>query len=351
MTRPLAVRAEILKLARLLGVEPSDLEYLDQVPPEAIGELRDQATDALFAAHSGALGRMAAASKLLPVRVVATIGERAFGPLLAARITGMLDPGRAVEMAATMPVDFLADIAVELDPRRASAVIAQIPPDQIAAVTAELLRRREYVTMGRFVGHLGDKAVRAALGKMDDADLLQVAFVLESKDRLDHLIAMLPARRRDALVDVAAREGLWPEALDLLSHLSDERCAELAENAARREDAVLDSLVLAAQQEEMWNAVLRITHCMSQESRARFARLESINAPGVLEAIVRAAAEHSLWPELLPLLIELPADSQQRVARVAAGLDPAQRELIAQRAREAGLDEQLAMLDATLARD
>ena len=155
MTRRLAVRAEIIKLARLLRVDPSELGYLDQVPEEAVRELREQVTDALFAANSAALSRLAAASKLLPIRVVATIGQRAFGPILAARITALLDPGRAVEMAETMPIAFLADIAVELDPRRASAVIARIPPAQIAAVTKELVARGEYVTMGRFVGPPG----------------------------------------------------------------------------------------------------------------------------------------------------------------------------------------------------
>jgi hypothetical protein len=351
MTRPLAVRAEIIKLARLLRVDPEELDYLDQVPEQAVRELREQVTDALFAANSGALGRLAAASKLLPVRVVATIGQRAFGPILAGRITGLLDPDRAVEMAATMPVDFLADVAVELDPRRASAVISRIPPKQIAAVTRELLRRDEHVTMGRFVGHLGDAAIRASVGEMTDADLLQVAFVLESKDALDDLISLLPVRRRDALVDVASANELWPEALDLLSHLSDERCRELAESAARRDDAVLDSLIRAAQDESMWNAALRVTRCMSQESRARFARLPSISGEGVLESIVVAAAEYELWPALLPLVAELPAESQERVARAAARLDPAQRERIAEQARAAGMDEQLALLDAALARD
>ncbi len=100
------------------------------------------------------LSRLAAASKLLPVGLVATLGERAFGPVLSARITGLLDPGRAVEVAQRLPVDFLADIAVDLDPRRASAVIARIPPQQIGEVTRELVRRHESVTMGRFVGHL-----------------------------------------------------------------------------------------------------------------------------------------------------------------------------------------------------
>jgi hypothetical protein len=107
---------------------------------------------------------------------------------------------------------------------------------------------------------------------MSDADLLHVAFVLESKDRLGHLMTLLSAKRRDSLVDVAAAQDLWPETLDLLGHLSHGRRRELAQSVGRRQD-------------------------------------------DVLEAIVAAAFEHGMWPELLPLIPELPADAQERVAR------------------------------------
>jgi hypothetical protein len=92
----LEIRAEIIKLARLLGREPEGLEYLEQVPAADLRALREQITDALFSAHGHALGRLAAASKLLPIRVVSAIGERAFGPVLAARIAGLLEPERVV---------------------------------------------------------------------------------------------------------------------------------------------------------------------------------------------------------------------------------------------------------------
>src|SRR5437763_1086084 len=99
MTGPLAVRPEILKLARLLNIDPDGIAYLEQIPVEDVRQLREQVTDLLFTAHGSALNRLAAASKLLPIRVVATIGQRAFGPMLSARIAGLLEPSRAVEMA------------------------------------------------------------------------------------------------------------------------------------------------------------------------------------------------------------------------------------------------------------
>src|SRR5262249_37453568 len=157
-----------------------------------------------FSAHGPALGRLAAASKLLPVGLVASMGERTFGPILSARITGMLEPSRAVDVAAKLPVEFLADVAIELDPRRAIDVIAQIPPDRVAEITRELIRREESVTMGRFVGHLGPGAIAAAVGEMDDPSLLRVAFVLESKEGLEPLVETLPPDRLDGILDAAS---------------------------------------------------------------------------------------------------------------------------------------------------
>jgi hypothetical protein len=302
MSNGLQTQAEILKLARLLHRDPDELAYLSEIPSEDVRRLRDQITDVLFDAQSHTLGRLAAASKLLPVGVTATIGQHAFGPVISARIAGLLEPRRAVEIADRMPIPFLADVAVELDPRRARDVISRIPPERIAQVSDELVGRGEYVTMGRFVGHLSDPAVRAAVSAMDDASLLRVAFVLESKDGLDDLIAMLPAERLDSVIDAASREHLWVEALDLLANLAPERRAELAERAGEHGEAMLAE-------------------------------------------VVRTAAERGLWIELLPLVDSLSPDAVDCVAREAARLDPAEREAIAADARAAGLGKQVDLLE------
>lgn len=301
MTESLQAQAEILKLARLLRRDPAELGYLEEIAPDDIRRLREQVTDVLFNAHSGTLRRLAAGSKVLPIGVVATIGQRAFGPVLSARIAGLLEPGRAAETAQRMPVEFLADVAIELDPRRASEVISRIPPARISEVTSELVRRREYVTMGRFVGHLGDDAVRAAVTAMDDATLLRVGFVLEAEDGLDELIAMLPPERLDTVIDTAGREQLWAEVLGLLANLSEVRRAELAERADEHGESVL-------------------------------------------EDVVRTAAERGLWLDLLPLVGSLSPQARQRVAAEASRLDPVQRDAIAADARAAGLGAHVELL-------
>lgn len=196
------VRAEILKLARLLEHEPESLSYLAKVPAAELRVLRERITEVLFTAHEPALRRLAAASRLLPIGLVASLGQHTFGAVLSARITGLLEPERAVDVAARLPTDFLADTAVELDPRRASAVIAGIPSERISEITGELARRGEYVTMGRFVGHLGDEALGAALGALDDKALLDTLLVMEDRPDVDRLTRLTDRGRVERLAEM-----------------------------------------------------------------------------------------------------------------------------------------------------
>ena len=311
MSEGLDARAEIFKLARLLRRDPAALEYLEQVPSTDIRALREQVTDMLFTAHGHALSRLAAASKVLPVGLIAIIGERAFGPVLAARIAGMLEPSRAIDVAAKLPTSFLAEVAIDIDPRRASDVIAGIPPQQIAAVTRELVRREEHVTMGRFVGHLSDEAILAALEALDDRTLLRVGFVLEEKDRLDHIVSLLPERRLNGVTEAAAAANLWPEVLDLLAHLSKQRRSAVALSAAAisLDDAALARFAWAVIQEDAWDPLFEIAERMPEHELSRLAR---------------ALADH------------------------LSNLDPADRERLLARGQSAGILERLDSLRVAL---
>jgi hypothetical protein len=226
-------RAEILKLARLLGTGPDRLQYLAGVDAADLRSLREQMTDFLFDANLATLQRMALASKLVPAQILAVIAERAFGPLLCARIAGLVDVARGVDVARRLSVDFLADVAAELDPRRAGEIVARMPTDAVIAVARELLRREDWITIGRFVGHLPDQAVRASLAIIPDPALLQVAFVLDDKAGIDDVIGLLPAARLDGVMRSAAENDLWPAALDLLGHVSEARHDRLAAALAK----------------------------------------------------------------------------------------------------------------------
>jgi hypothetical protein len=319
MSEHLERSAEITKLARQLGVEPKELGYLDRIPAEALRTFRGQVTDRLFAGDAGRLRRVAAASKLLPVPLTVKMAQLAFGPLLCSATAGQLEPAHAVRVASKCPTPFLADITITLDPRRAAAVIAAVPTPLVVSVAKELIARDEHVTMGRFVNFLRQETLRAAVPAIpDDADLLRVAFVMEGKDTLDDLVE-IARDRLPGLVRTAYEQNLWPEALDLIGHLSPENLALLAEVVLDEDDHVLDALARAAQEAPAWDVLLPITAAMSPGNLRRFAAVPTLQESEVLAEIVEAAARAELLDALLPLADALPAATQQQLLEIAAG--------------------------------
>jgi hypothetical protein len=226
MSAALDRRAEVVKLARLLGSDTEALAALEQVEADALRELRERVTEVLFEGHMGAFRRAVHASGLLPAGLSANIAERAFGPLLCARLAGLVGTQRAVDVAGHLTPDFLADVAVHMDPRRASEVIAGVPPELVREVASRLADRDEHVVMGRFAGHLSDDGLRMTFDVIDDDALLQIAFTLE--DGLDRAAALMPDGRMEGILRCADREDLWAEAFTLLEDLEPSRRRELA---------------------------------------------------------------------------------------------------------------------------
>jgi hypothetical protein len=204
----LVTRAELTKLARALGMPAERVGFLAGLPVEDLRVLRERVSAALFDRHRAGFQRMAAASRLLPMGVLAAIATRTMPPLLAARIAAEMPPGRAAELATTLDTPYLADVCVELDPRRAGPIVAALPLPVVVAVATELVRRTDYLTIGRFVAAASDDVIRAVLTAVPDDDaLLQVASHIETADQLTRVISLLPDDR-GVLVHTALTEPI-----------------------------------------------------------------------------------------------------------------------------------------------
>jgi hypothetical protein len=206
-------RAEAAKLGRLLGVEdPQALAFLLRVPAPELRDYREAITDLLYDDDRELLQRTADAARLLPARTRSAIGERALGPLICARLSGLLDPRRAAEISEHFTVEFLARLAAELDPRRAVEVVSAITTDTVIAVSAAMAANGEHVAMGRFVAYLDDAALSLCIEALCDEDLLRVAFVLEGEERLTSVFEMIGAERTERMLAAAHVNGLLEEA-------------------------------------------------------------------------------------------------------------------------------------------
>ncbi len=306
MSERLEGRAEVVKLARLLEVDEDELAFLERLPATDLRAFRESATERLFASGAKRLERLGAAAKLLPSGLAATIAQRAFGPLLCARAAGNVETDKAIDVAKRLPPDFLADVTVALDPRRVAAIIAEVPEELVVPVAHELGRRREHVTMGRFLAYVPDHAITAAMGVLSDEAMLRTAFVLEHKERLDHAVGLLPPDRLPGVLRVASELELWPEALDLLDHLSEERRGPIADVLAEQDEVVVSALVNAVAEAHLWDSLLPTVRTMSDSSRARLAGMAPFHDPDVMRDIIWAAADQRLWVDLVPLIDALP---------------------------------------------
>ncbi len=221
MSRASEGRAETAKLARLLRVEdPQVLAFLLPVPAPELRTYREAVTELLYDDDREMLQRTAEAARLLPARTLAKIGEHALGPLICARLTGLLDPHRAVAISAHFTTDFLAALAAELDPRRAAEVVSAIAADTVVAVCAAMAANSEHIAMGRFVGHLDETTLSRCVETLGDEDLLRVAFVIEGDEHLASVFEMIGAERTDRIIAGASARGLSQEAEHVAGRLA-----------------------------------------------------------------------------------------------------------------------------------
>lgn len=317
----LAQQGEWLKLSRLLGKEPAELPFLQTLPETELRRLRIAASEWLFGQHQAVFRRLAQIAVWLPNWLAVPLCQR-LGPLLTARIVGHMPARRAAAIASRVPTPYLARICQHLDPRRARDLILLIPHPLIVAVANEMLRQKDYVTMGRFVDYLSDEAIRAVLdAEPDEAELLRIALFIDSKNRLDHVVRLLPEerRRRAMLLALDDRQDLLDEILSLVFHVNHMLKRELGDLAAAQDTAVLDRIIERVQQRQLWGEMLPVVASLSALSQRKVVNLNTLrHNPAVIPAILQAADEYQLWRILLPLAEMLDEPMRDEFARAGA---------------------------------
>jgi hypothetical protein len=316
----LASRAELVKLGRMLELEPEALTFLGDVPAGQLRNLRVAVHELLFQQDRVAFQRLAAVAARLPVWLSVALCERP-GPVLAARLTAEIPARRAAQVGARVSTAFAADVCVHLDPRRGRDLIRQLPVERIVEVAQALVARRDFVTMSRFVDYLPDETIRTVAEAIEDeAALLRVAFFVGSKNRLDHLFRTLPRERLQTMMLKVEEEAeeLLPAFLSMLIHVSYGLKSELGDLAAAQGASVLAGYVRATQELGLWGEVLPVVAAMSEASRRTVVNLPVLSEPDVQESIVRAADEQGLWGLVLPLVALMDDGNREAVAGIVA---------------------------------
>ncbi len=213
--------AQLLKLARTLGVPVEQLAYLDDVPDVDLRAFRLQVTDLFVAGQEVGLRRVAQAAKVLPTSVAAKMVARSRGALLAARVSGVLDPSHAVDVAKRLPVDFLADIAARLDPRDSAAIIGGLPEATMVAIGKELAAREDWITLGDMVASISDTAARATEAALDGTALVRSARFVDDAAHLERFTNLVSPDKLTEMLCSADEDDLWAEFRGTLNALSE----------------------------------------------------------------------------------------------------------------------------------
>jgi len=125
-----------------------------------------------------------------------------------------------VDISGHFSLDFLAQLSGELDPRRAVDIVTSMPGNRVVEIAVAMAAAGEHVAMGRFVAHLDDATLVGCIEELTDEDMLRIVFVLEGKERLDHVLELVGLERTQRMLDGAESIGLSEEALDLRDHLA-----------------------------------------------------------------------------------------------------------------------------------
>ncbi|CAM3675367.1 hypothetical protein [Smaragdicoccus niigatensis] len=336
----LPVRAELTKLGALLLLDPKDLAYLSHLDASVIRKFREDAMDMMFAADRKRLEGSAAATRMVPAAISAKIATLVIPPRLAARVAGLTESGKAVDLASRLPVKYLADVAPFLDPRRVSAILGEVPNELVSEVAKILGRTGDYITMGRMVAHIKHEAIFQTLAHLDDYTLLQAGFVIEDTSRMPEIIHMLPEHRLISITEVADERGHWLEAMGLLDNLDDSLRRHLV-NLVARQPHLMNGLVKCAYDEDLWDVALPLAPLMTEESLQTFVHVDVLHQREVVESLVDAAARLDLWEHVNPLLPLVDSNLGAHLAHALAGISDEHLDRLVGEVTRAGLKDAL----------
>jgi hypothetical protein len=322
----LGTQSEIDKLAETLSLAPAELEFLAEVPPQELRSLRISIYERLFGQDAVLFERLALFAVHMPPRAAAMLAERVMGPMITARVAAELPYGPALAIARQVSIPFFADTCEFLDPRRTRELIIRMPLAMTVAVALELADRRAFTTISRFVDFVSDEQTRAVVDAIDDeATILRVGFYMGSKNRMDHLFALLPRDRLERLIQRVQEERneLLPAFLSVLIHVSYRLKRELGDILAEQPPAVLAGYVRASHEQRLWRDVLPVVAGMSNQAKQAVVNLPILRERAVQAQIIDTADRERLWGDVLGLVAMMDDSNRDAVATITAELDAA----------------------------
>ena len=324
MTR-LAVHAEIIKLAHILNVSEQQLAFLQTLAPESLRQFRFAIIELLQDQQKPRFRYLARWVNWLPSWLTVLMVKRFLDPFIVAQIAVHLSTENLYRIAKHLSAKTLAAISVYLDPRLARELLAYFTTHQIMDIAQVLLQQRDFVTMGRFVSMLSDEVVQDVAQIVEqESDLLEIAFYIESRERIDHLVHVLPKQRIEQALLIITDPGqrlVWPKLLALMSHIGYGLKQELGDLAVQQGENVINAIIQAAQEDQLWEDMLPVVACLSEQAQHYVANLPALRQVEIIQSIVAAADRCDLWTDMLLVVNYMQDEARQAVASAIAQID------------------------------
>lgn len=307
-------RAQVLRIAHVLGVDATEVSFLDGIDAASLRALHGQITEVLFDTTDSNIGKLQAAAKILPPPITAKIAEKALGPVLCGRIAGSVDPSLAVSIAKRLPSDFLADVARHVHPNQIETIITRLPTEQVDRAAAVLAARSDVVALGHFSSIVKDSTLKKVIAALDGAHLLDVAPFIEPVERTGHLIGLLDDERLLDVIRAADSNGRWVDAFDLVDRLDVPLRARIAALVVP-EPELIEGALRAAVEVDQWSSLLAFATHATEVSDDTWRGIEGFRDKKLITAAIAAVDRHDLWDELRQLVELWPEDLRKLVSK------------------------------------
>jgi len=324
MSGDLVTRAQLVMLAETLGVPPERIRHLERLGAENLRGLRERISNQLFDEQAATFARMSKLAPLVPNGLVAKVSQAIVPPLVAGRAAGALGvdhPGRAKGVLSDLSPQYMADCAPYLDQRTVAVLAPAIPPKLLIPAANELMRRKAYVTASWFLDYATPEALLdLEAGIPDKAGLLHTTSLVQSNERLDQIIRLLPADRVAVIVRTAiGSPELLTAGLSLLARLAPELTADLGDLLFEELDAegLTDVLRMVVEQGAVLE-LLVVAASVREGALRRIAADPYLTAPDTVDRFLVEAAERDEWDGLLRVAEFLPGELAARVNEGAA---------------------------------
>lgn len=318
----LITQAELIKLAQLMDVPVSHITFLQDIPPESLNHFRLALMERMLDQRRSVIQRLAIWIYWMPTWVSVLVARMWLSPPLIAKLASNLPAWRIHRIAKHFSAEFMASIAKHLDPRVARELVQLLDSKQLVAISKALLSEQDYVTMGRFVGMLSDEAILQVSAVIkDETELLEIAFHVESTERMDHLVHVLPEERvHRALMLICdpSKRLVWPKLLALMSSVGYELKRKLGDLAVKQGEQVIDALILATQQDGLWEDMLPVVACLSPDTQKIVVNLPALRQPLIMQSIIKAADQCDLWTDMLTVANYMQDEAREAVAQAIA---------------------------------